>query len=67
MSFRNLCEECALVKVVLSPSGSRFLRCMKAKQDPAFAKYPPQPVLRCNGYVPGTASEDANGASQPES
>jgi hypothetical protein len=58
MTFKNLCEECALAKLVFSQSGSRFLRCSKSKEDKAYAKYPPQPVLRCPGHVSGTPSGD---------
>jgi len=46
----SLCESCVHVKPVTVPSGSRFLLCQLAKRDPAFPKYPPQPVVRCAGY-----------------
>jgi GNAT superfamily N-acetyltransferase len=35
---------------VLTPKGSRFLLCQLSSRDPAFPKYPPQPVVRCEGY-----------------
>jgi hypothetical protein len=47
---RSLCETCALVREVVTPQGSRFLLCQLSKTDPAYPKYPPQPVVRCDGY-----------------
>lgn len=41
---------CALVKVVVSGTGSRFLLCRKSQEDSRFPKYPPQPVRGCPGY-----------------
>jgi hypothetical protein len=54
---RSLCETCARVRVVITPKGSRFLLCRLSQTDPAFPKYPPQPVMRCDGYRPREASE----------
>ena len=48
--MQSLCETCASVREVLTPNGSRFLLCQLAQTDPAFPKYPPQPVVRCAGY-----------------
>jgi len=53
MSFEpnvGLCARCAWARIVESQKGSTFLRCNLAKEDERFAKYPPQPVLRCDGY-----------------
>ena len=55
---RSLCETCALMREVVTPKGSRFLLCQLSKTDPAFPKYPPQPVVRCAGYRPGDQGED---------
>ena len=46
----SLCISCAFLRVVTSGRGSRFLLCRKAEEDPRFAKYPPQPIVRCSGY-----------------
>ncbi len=46
----SLCESCAWVREVVTPKGSRFLLCQLSKSDPAYPKYPSQPVLRCDGY-----------------
>jgi hypothetical protein len=48
--IRSLCETCALMREVITPKGSRFLLCQLSKRDPAYLKYPPQPVVRCDGY-----------------
>jgi hypothetical protein len=46
----SLCETCAWMREVVTPKGSRFLLCQLSQTDPAFPKYPPQPVVRCDGY-----------------
>ncbi|HKB39933.1 MAG TPA: hypothetical protein VKD72_26090 [Gemmataceae bacterium] len=54
----SLCETCASMREVITPRGSRFLLCRLSQTDPAFPKYPPQPVVRCDGYEPGEAGEE---------
>ena len=49
--FYSLCQICQHCKEVVSGKGSRFLLCQRALQDPNYLKYPPQPVIRCPGYV----------------
>ncbi len=60
----SLCETCAQMREVHTPRGSRFLLCKLGLTDPAYAKYPPQPVLRCEGYRPmgGSESEVSGGS-----
>ncbi len=55
--MQSLCEKCALMREVVTPKGSRFLLCQLSKTDPAFPKYPPQPVVRCTGYRPRDTKE----------
>jgi hypothetical protein len=55
--IRSLCESCALRREVITPKGSRFLLCQLSKSDPAYPKYPQQPVVRCNGYQPNELTE----------
>ena len=56
---RSLCETCTWMREIVTPKGSRFLLCQLSKNDPAFPKYPPQPVVRCDGYRPdGDRLED---------
>jgi hypothetical protein len=45
-------------RVVESARGSRFYFCRLSETDARFAKYPPLPVLRCDGYKLDT-DEDA--------
>ena len=46
----SLCESCVRMREVVTPKGSRFLLCQLSQTNPAYPKYPPQPVLRCHGY-----------------
>ncbi len=58
--MQSLRESCAFVREVMTPRGSRFLLCRLSLSDPAFPKYPPQPVVRCDGYqVGGVDDRDA--------
>ena len=54
----SLCESCTRVREVLTPKGSRFLLCQLSQTDPDYPKYPPQPVVRCDGYQQ-TAREES--------
>jgi hypothetical protein len=47
---RSLCETCTFLREVTTPKGSRFLLCRLSQSNPAYPKYPPQPVLQCEGY-----------------
>ena len=46
---QTLCESCHWKREVTTPR-SRFLLCELSKTNPAFPKYPPQPIVRCQGY-----------------
>ena len=54
----GLCPGCAHVRVIESATGSRFLMCGLAKLDERFAKYPPQPVVRCAGHEEAAPSKE---------
>jgi hypothetical protein len=45
----SLCESCANMREVRT-ARSRFLLCELSLADAAYPKYPPQPVVRCDGY-----------------
>ena len=47
---RSLCERCQLMREVTTPKGSRFLLCQLSITNPDFTKYPPQPIVTCEGY-----------------
>jgi hypothetical protein len=46
----GLCATCRHVRRVETERGSVFYRCARAATDPRFRKYPPLPVVRCEGY-----------------
>ncbi len=48
--YGGLCMTCAHAVAVPSSRGSVFLQCRRELSDPAFRRYPLQPVLRCPGY-----------------
>jgi hypothetical protein len=47
----SLCETCENMREVRT-ARSRFLLCGLSVTDPAYPKYPPQPVVRCDGFRP---------------
>jgi hypothetical protein len=48
---QSLCRSCQNVREVRT-ARSRFWLCGLSVADAAYPKYPPQPVLRCDGYEP---------------
>ena len=48
----GLCLTCRWKREVQNRRGSTFYRCLKADTDPRFVRYPPLPVLACDGYEP---------------
>lgn len=50
MTYPSLCESCAWMREIVTPKGSRFLLCQLSQINAHYAKYPPQPVIRCAGY-----------------
>jgi len=57
----GVCDACLHQRVIRNTRGSSFSKCERSKTDPRFAKYPPVPVLRCDGFTPrdGPASSAA--------
>jgi hypothetical protein len=47
--IQTLCESCRWMREVTTLR-SRFLLCELSKSDAAYPKYPPQPVVRCEGH-----------------
>ena len=47
----SLCQSCTHVRRIVSGTGSIFWLCELAQSDKRFAKYPPQPVVRCVGFT----------------
>ncbi len=58
--MHSLCESCARAREVVTPKGSRFLLCRLSLADPRYPKYPPQPVVRCEGYQKIEQTEGAD-------
>jgi hypothetical protein len=49
----GLCADCQHARQVVSAKGSSFWLCQRSAAEPArFKKYPPLPVLRCDGFAP---------------
>ena len=47
---QSLCESCKNLREVRTPR-SRFVLCELSLTNKDFPKYPPQPIVRCDGYV----------------
>lgn len=61
----SLCPTCAHCRTVTSGKGSRFWLCQLAAVDSRFAKYPPQPVVRCSAYAERSSEREAGGEARP--
>ncbi len=46
----SLCQTCSSMREIVTPKGSRFLLCQLSQTNLEYPKYPPQPVVRCDGY-----------------
>lgn len=53
---QSLCDSCRWMREVTT-ARSRFLLCELSKTDAAYPKYPPQPVVRCEGYQAEAVTE----------
>ena len=47
---QSICARCVERKIVRSGKGSVFLLCQLGVANPAWPKYPPQPVQRCRKF-----------------
>ena len=56
----GLCAACAHALVIRNDRGSRFYLCRMSATDPRFAKYPPLPVRRCEGFLASPEDDDAD-------
>jgi hypothetical protein len=63
MIFAGLCATCRYHRWIVSGRGSRFLFCDLSRSDPAFAKYPPLPVLGCPGFEPAPDGNVVDGGA----
>jgi hypothetical protein len=46
----GLCATCRYRHMVKSAKGSFFVMCNLSKADNKFQRYPPLPLLKCDGY-----------------
>jgi len=53
----GLCADCAHARIVRTARGSEFYLCELSFTDRRFPRYPPLPVLRCDGHQPGNPTE----------
>lgn len=49
---QTLCRSCTWAQNVRSARGSVFLLCTHSQVNPAYPKYPPQPVNACAQHSP---------------
>ena len=49
----GLCATCRHAEIITSTRGSVFYLCRLSASDPRYPKYPPLPVLMCEGYDAG--------------
>ena len=48
--YGGLCAACLHARTIASDKGSVFVLCERAKNEPRFSRYPPQPVVACQGF-----------------
>ena len=48
----GICANCVHQKLIRSGRGSEFSMCLRHREDGAYPKYPPLPVLGCPGHQP---------------
>jgi hypothetical protein len=61
----SLCNSCLHVRQIVSGTGSRFRLCRLSQADKSFPKYPPQPVVCCDGYEDGRSATTAAQENTP--
>jgi hypothetical protein len=47
----GLCGQCRFGRRIESRTGSTFLLCERARDDPDFPRYPRLPVIACRGFT----------------
>ena len=56
--MESLCKTCVHVREIVSGTGSTFLLCRLSQMDNRFPKYPPQPIIRCDGFDEGLTRKE---------
>jgi hypothetical protein len=60
----SLCETCKEMREIRT-TRSRFLLCELSVTNASYAKYPPQPVVRCDGYQRKDVDTEPNASDGP--
>lgn len=63
--MQSLCETCENIREVRT-ARSRFLLCGLSLTGAAYPKYPPQPVVRCDGYRPRNDADEGESGDRRE-
>jgi hypothetical protein len=63
--MRILCETCESVREIRT-ARSRFLLCELSFTNAVYPKYPPQPVVRCDGYRPRNDADKGEAGDRRE-
>jgi hypothetical protein len=50
--IESLCHSCQHCRAIVSGKGTTFFLCQLSQQERRYSKYPPQPIVHCQGYVP---------------
>lgn len=48
----GLCDSCVNAKLIRNTRGSVFLMCELSNVDEHYPKYPPVPIIACEGHRP---------------
>ena len=48
----SLCAACLRARLIESRRGPVYVLCTLSETDPAYDKYPAQPVIECAGFEP---------------
>ena len=54
---QSLCASCQNVREICT-ARSRFLLCELSLTNADYPKYPPQPIVRCDGYQPKDKTQE---------
>ncbi len=65
MAKVSLCERSEAMREVRTAAGARYLLCGRSAADPRYPKYPPQPLLRCDGFAARREIGAASAGQQP--
>lgn len=60
----GLCSDCRFMLEQGTKRGAVFFRCALADEDAGFSRYPPIPVLGCNGFESRGFEGNAHGRGE---